>query len=67
MKRNQLENSNKYQLHHTGSKRGYVSRKSDVDQLSAEKYNGRFGRGYTVEMPRFDSSQYVYVEYWIEN
>jgi hypothetical protein len=65
MKRKNLKNGN-YKLHHTGSRRGYVSRKSNIDELEAEKYNGRFGKGYTVETPRFDTTQYVDVEYWIE-
>lgn len=66
MNRKDLANSNEYELHHTGSRRGYVSRKANVDELKAQKYDGRFGTGYTVEMPRFDSTQYVDVEYWIE-
>ena len=67
MTRNELKNSKKYNLHHTGSARGYVSRKANIDSLKAKKYDGKFGKGYTVKTPRWDTTQYVNVEYWIEN
>ncbi len=66
MNRKELKNNKKYQLHHTGSRRGYVSRKADIDELEACEYVGRFGRGYIVETPRWDTTQYVNVEYWLE-
>lgn len=56
-----------YKLHHTGSRRGYVSRKTDPDELLAKPYKGRFGEGYTVNTPRYDTTQFVHVEYWIKN
>jgi hypothetical protein len=66
MNRKELVNSNKYEHHHTGSRRGYISRKANIDELIAKKYDGRFGKGYTVELPRWDTTLYVHVEYWIE-
>ena len=59
---NQLRNSSKYRYHHTASRRGYESRKGDGH---VESYNGKFGRGYIVVSPRFDTTQYVAVEYYI--
>lgn len=50
-------------LHHTASRRGYVSRKSEG---KVEPYEGRFGKGYIIVRPRIDTTQYVYVEYYIE-
>lgn len=66
MNRKDLANSNKYKLHHIGSRQGYVSRKANIDDLEAKIYSGRFGTGYTVETPRFDTTRYVNVEYWLE-
>ena len=67
MTRKELENSKKYKLHTTGSCRGYISRKINFDELSATPYDGKYGKGYTVHTPRWDTTQYVNVEYWIEN
>lgn len=55
-------NNEKCYHHHTAAARGYISRK--IDELVKE-YNGKFGRGYKVMKPRFDTTQYIYVEYWI--
>jgi hypothetical protein len=49
--------------HHTGSARGYISRKSDG---VVAKYSGKFGEGYTISTPRFDTTQYVYVTYYVK-
>lgn len=64
MTREELEKT--HELHHTASKLGYVSRKVDIDKLPAVPYDGKFGKGFTVYLPRWDSSWYCYVEYWIE-
>ncbi len=50
--------------HHSATRRGYVSRK--VLEPEAEPYSGRFGRGYIVRLPRWDTTQYVTVDYFIE-
>lgn len=58
--------NNKYFLHHTSYCRKYISRKLRGQEYPIEKYNGRFGRGYKVYTPNYGSTQYSYVEYWIE-
>ena len=52
-----------YKLHHVGSRRGYESRKG---RGHVEEYHGRFGDGYVVIMPRWDTTYYVNVAYYIE-
>ena len=63
MTRTELENNQNYELHHIASRRGYVSRKGDG---IVEPYSGKFGKGYILVTPRFDTTQYVYVSYYIE-
>ena len=58
----ELENSKEYYLHHTSSRRGYESRKTEGH---VEEYNGRFGKGYIIVRPRYDTTQYVFYEYYI--
>lgn len=48
--------------HHTASAQGYVSRRGDP---IITLYVGRFGRGYKVHRPRFDTTQYHFVDYYI--
>jgi len=67
MTRKELEESEDYNLHHTAKHQGYVSRKLSIDNLIAAEYDGRFGKGYTIRKPRWDTSQYVTVEYWVYN
>lgn len=62
MTRTELENNKNYELHHIASRRGYVSRKSDG---IVEHYTGKFGNGYVLVTPRFDTTQYVNVSYYI--
>lgn len=50
-------------LHHESSCRGYVSRRHDGCKV--QDYEGRFGEGYKLLRPRYDSTQYCWVEYWI--
>lgn len=52
-----------YRLDHKASKRGYISRKWDAGIC---EYSGRFGDGYLLVYPRWDTTNYVYVEYWIK-
>ena len=63
MERYRIINGRRYELHHTATARGYVSRK--VDEVVKE-YSGRFGTGYTVHYPRFDTTNYHYVAYYIK-
>ena len=59
---NRIINNENCYLHHTASAKGYISRK--IDEVVSE-YNGKFGRGYKVEKPRWDTTNYHTVEYWI--
>lgn len=52
-----------YTVHHTASTRGYVSRKGDG---VIKPYHGRFGDGFVHIQPRFDTTRYVYVTYYIK-
>lgn len=52
----------KLQVHHTASRRGYISRKSDG---VVEEYTGKFGAGYVLLTPRWDTTTYCYVTYYI--
>lgn len=49
--------------HHTAAARGYISRKSEG---RLERYSGKFGDGYKLHLPRWDTSNYHYIQYWIE-
>ena len=48
---------------HTASRRGYESRKTDGH---AEEYAGKFGAGYIWVSPRYDTTQYVDVTYYVQ-
>ena len=52
-----------YIMHHEASMRGYISRKWDAGIC---EYSGRFGDGYLLVYPRWDTTNYVYVEYWVK-
>lgn len=52
-----------FYLHHIATRVGYVSRKSDGE---IKEYDGRFGKGYIHIRPRFDSTRYVYYDYYIK-
>lgn len=60
---NELKNSTEYRLHHTASRRGYISRKCEGQ---IEHYNERFGEGYIIVTPRWDTTQYVDIAYYIK-
>lgn len=55
----------RYYLHHTSYYKGYVSRKADYDNLPVTPYKGRFGTGYTVDLPSYESSRYCRRQYYI--
>lgn len=57
--------------HHTAYTKGYISRK---DKRTAEEilkagggcpYKGRYGEGYTVETPCYNTTQYHHITYFI--
>ena len=52
-----------YIMHHEASIRGYISRKWDAGIC---EYSGRFGEGYLLVYPRWDTTNYVYAEYWVK-
>ena len=46
--------------------RGYVSRKKHKDGI-VEKYDGKFGTGYVIRRPNWQSTGYSYITYYITN
>lgn len=52
-----------YLYHHSALTRGYVSRKCDG---IVREYNGRFGKGYVILTPRYDTTQYCNIHYYVE-
>ena len=52
-----------FEYHHTATERGYVSRKKDY---VIKPYIGRFGIGFKVLQPRFDTSQYIDCTYFVQ-
>lgn len=58
----ELKNNPAYILHHMASRRGYESRRTTGH---AEPYNGRFGKGYIWVSPRWDTTQYVNITYFV--
>lgn len=51
-----------FRFDHVATERGYISRKLDY---KIQPYIGRFGIGVKVMFPRFDTTQYINVEYHI--
>lgn len=47
----------------TGTDRGYVSRLKP--EGFAYRYKGRFGEGYVIVKPRWDTTTHVYIEYYV--
>lgn len=60
-----LVNDDRYYLHHTAYYKGYVSRKADYDHLPVTPYKGRFGTGYTVDLPSYRSTRYCRRQYYV--
>ena len=55
---------------HTSLKQGYVSRvKPNPEHPSSkgyyEPYSGRFGEGFAEMEPKWNSTCYCYISYWI--
>ena len=59
----ELKANAEYKYDHTGSRHGYESRKGEG---RIEEYHGRFGDGYIHVRPRWDTSKYVYIDYYIK-
>lgn len=49
-------------FHHTAARRGYESRKTPGH---FEPYTGRFGEGFVFIHPRYDTTRFVYVDYYV--
>ena len=50
--------------HHSSIRQGYVSRKLAIDNCPARSYKGRFGSGYIIKCPRYDSTRYITCYYY---
>jgi len=48
---------------HTSWHQGYVSRKSDGVAIP---YTGKFGTGYALLTPSFNSTRYCYITYFVK-
>lgn len=57
------EVENNFNYHHTALTKGYVSRKCEG---IVKPYKGRFGEGYKILRPNWQSVRYSYVEYWVK-
>ena len=60
-----LINDDRYYLHHSAYYKGYVSRVADYSELPAVPYKGRFGTGYTVILPSYESTRFCRILYYI--
>lgn len=60
-----LRKDPRYCLQHTAYYKGYVSRKAEYDDLPVRPYKGRFGTGYTVDLPSYQSTRYCRRQYYI--
>lgn len=58
----QLVKSGDLKISHTASRRGYISRKGGSH---VESYSGKFGKGFILVSPRFDTTQYVSITYYV--
>lgn len=52
--------------HHTAKVLGYVSRRTKREEYKIESYTGRFGKGYKIHTPSFDSTRYHDISYYVE-
>ena len=67
MTRKELQFNSNYSKVQVSRTRGYVSRLANIDDLPATPYDGKYGNGYTVLCPSWDSTQYCFKEYYIRN
>ena len=57
-------NDHGYRIVKKARRKGYIKRGSGVWLVA--NYNGRYGTGYSVFLPSYDSSRFVYVLYFIK-
>lgn len=60
-----LENNGVLYEHHESTCRGYISRKLALNELPVYPYTGRFGKGFRVLLPNWESTNYIRVKYFI--
>lgn len=53
-----------YKYRHRSSRSGYVSRTPEGVMIN--RYKGKYGEGYTLDIPRFDKAGVFYREYYIK-
>lgn len=51
--------------HHECTCKGYISRKLSLEQLPVYPYKGKFGNGFKVLLPNWESTNYSRVKYFI--
>lgn len=56
-------NGKPYSLHHTAMTRGYISRKNEP---APTPYSGKFGKGFVIYRPNWESTRFSFVDYYIE-
>ena len=56
--------NNGYIYSHTAAARGYFSRKCEFEEV---KYNGRYGSGVYLKIPRWDTTRFFYKMYFLKN
>lgn len=60
-----LESSGVLYEHHESTCRGYISRKLTLNEIPVYPYTGRFGKGFKVLLPNWESASYSRVKYFI--
>ena len=50
-------------FHHSALQRGYISRKLEC---VIENYSGKFGSGFKVLYPNYNSTRFVTIQYYIK-
>ena len=51
--------------HHESTCLGYISRKLSPEEVPVYPYTGKFGRGFKVLLPNWESARYSRVKYFI--
>lgn len=60
-----LENRGILYEHHEATFKGYVSRKLSAAELPVIPYKGKFGTGFKVLLPNWESTNYSRVKYFL--
>lgn len=53
-----------FKYHHTAIAYGYEKRTGG--EFRVEPYNGKFGTGFVVHCPKYDSSAFHYIRYFLK-